>query len=134
MIKATTTIKYAKVSPLKAVRLGNNLRGKTTSQALWVIKASTLRCGEYFTHAITNATAILKDKGATVTDPVVCEVRIDKGTVFKRFRSGSRGYGNKYTHKTSNIILTLCDENKKIKDDKANVTVSKKSNNPRIGK
>ena len=134
MIKATTTIKYAKVSPLKAVRLANNLRGKTTSQALWVIKASALRCGTYFAHAITNATAILKDKGATVSDPVVCEVRIDKGPVFKRFRSGSRGYGNKYTHKTSNIILTLCDENKKIINDEIKSKVSKESNNLPQGK
>lgn len=114
MINATTTIKYAKVAPDKAARLAGAIRNKTVSRALWIIKSSSLRCGDYFNHAITNATAILKDKGSVASDPVIFEVRIDKGPVFKRFRSGSRGYGNKYVHKTSNIILTLCDEPKKI--------------------
>ena len=114
MIKATTTIKYAKVAPLKGARLANALRNKKVSQALWIIKASSLRCGSYFNHAITNATAILKDKGSAVADPIIAEVRVDKGPVFKRFRSGSRGYSNKYVHKTSNIILTLSDEKQKI--------------------
>ncbi len=114
MTKATTTIKYAKVAPLKAARISGAIRNKKVSQALWIIKASNLRCGSYFNHAITNAMAILKDKGSVASDPIVSEVRIDKGPVFKRFRSGSRGYGNRYVHKTSNIILTLSDEPRKI--------------------
>jgi large subunit ribosomal protein L22 len=128
MINATTTIKYAKVAPLKAARIGSAIRNKKVSQALWIIKASNLRCGEYFNHAISNATAILKDKGSVASDPIIAEVRIDKGPVFKRFRSGSRGYGNKYVHKTSNIILTLSDEPRKI--DKTVKTIEKdKSSN-----
>lgn len=126
MIQATTTIKYAKVAPLKARRIAGAIRNKSVSQALWIINASSLRCGEYFTHAISNATAILKDKGSAVTDPRVAEVRIDKGPVFKRFRSGSRGYSNQYQHKTSNIILTLSDESMKIKDTETQKPKAKK--------
>jgi|GEM_PF-982570 len=114
MIKATTTIKYAKVAPKKAMLLANAIRHKSVSQSLWIIKSSALRCGEYFNHAITNTSAALKDKGSVTTDPFIIDVQINKGPVFKRFRSGSRGYGNKYTHKTSNITLTLSDNRRII--------------------
>jgi ribosomal protein L22 len=95
--------------------LANILKNKKFDEAMWTVANSGKGYKGYFIHALTNAQAMLKDKGATTEEIWVKNASINQGQRMKRFRPGSRGYSYTYKHSLSHLTLTLTDEKKEKK-------------------
>jgi len=108
MIKAKATIRHIRVSPKKMSLLAVAIRGKNLDQARWIIGNSRKGCAPYFLHALSNAEAILIEKGQTTSEAKICSSAVDQGPRLKRQRAGSRGYSYSYKHNMSHLTLELC--------------------------
>jgi len=110
MAYATAKIRYIKASPQKLRLLAHALRRQSLTEAEWIIKNTPRRYSQEFWHALTNARAILQDKGVMTQELMVSKVTIDQAPRLKRFRPVARGHSAAYQHAQSHLSLTLTDE------------------------
>lgn len=117
MATATATIKGIKVSPIKMAELANAIKNKNIDKAKWIVENSNKSYKNFYLHALSNAFAMLKDKGVVNSENIVVKnATINQGQRLKRFRPGSRGYSYTYKHSLSHLAVTLIDGQPKTKN------------------
>ncbi|HLB32038.1 MAG TPA: uL22 family ribosomal protein [Patescibacteria group bacterium] len=107
MSTATAKVKFLKVSPKKLRPLARAIAHKKLTDAEWIIKNSHLGHAPEFWHALTNAQAMLKNKGESLAEARVAEVCVNDGPRLKRSRPSARGRSSGYKHSLSHLSLTL---------------------------
>ena len=131
MSSATAKVKFLKASPKKMRPLARAIAHKKLSDAEWIIKNSHLGHAPEFWHALTNAQAMLKNKGESIDDARVTEVSVTDGPRLKRSRPSARGRSSSYRHMLSHLSLTLTtDEPVRLKP-KATSKPKKESHGPK---
>jgi large subunit ribosomal protein L22 len=105
---ATAHARYIRVTPMKARRVVDLIRGLPVAEAQAVIKygpwAATEPVGKVLNSAIANAT---NNHGENVDTLVVSEARVDEGPTMKRFRPRAQGRAYRIRKRTSHITIVV---------------------------
>ena len=109
-MEAKAQARYVRVTPMKARRVVDLIRGLDASDAQAVLKfapqAASEPVGKVLDSAIANATNNL---GADPRSLVVTKAFVDEGPTMRRFRSRAQGRAYRIRKRTSHITIVVGD-------------------------
>ncbi|MFC1802302.1 50S ribosomal protein L22 [Patescibacteria group bacterium] len=94
-------------SPRKVRLLADLIRGKDVEKVLQELSFLNKKASLAMKKLVQSAVANAKDKGGSIDNLFVSEVRVDAGPAMKRWRAGARGRAFPFKRRTSHISLTL---------------------------
>lgn len=100
-------LKNYRQAPRKVRLLADLVRGKKVKEALATLQFVEKRASGPFGKVIESAMANATDQGRDLTNLVVKTVRVEKGTVMKRFMPRARGSASRINKRSSHIIVEL---------------------------
>jgi large subunit ribosomal protein L22 len=105
---AFAVARYVRVTPQKARRVAELVRGRAVDDALAVLRFSPQSASEVFAKTLESAVCT-----ATTTEDldrntlVVTAVTVDEGPTLKRWRARARGSANRILKRTSHITVVV---------------------------
>ncbi|WP_462417029.1 50S ribosomal protein L22 [Kytococcus sp. Marseille-QA3725] len=121
-MEAKAQARYVRVTPMKARRVVDLIRGKQASEALAVLQFAPQGASEPVMKVLQSAIAnarFMADRDATKFDEgslYISEAYVDEGPSMKRFRPRAQGRASKILKRTSHITVLVSqktDENAK---------------------
>jgi len=112
-VSARAQARHVSVTPMKARRVVDLIRGMRAEQALAVLKFAPQSASEpvykVVASAVANArfTAERDSRRLDVEDLVVCEAYVDEGPTLKRFRPRAQGRAFRVRKRTSHITVVV---------------------------
>ena len=110
MAEVVAKAKYVRVSPKKVRQVAYLIRGKTSTEALGILKNLPQRTAYYIKKVLASALANAKQTGMSLDDLRLKSLIIERGPSLKRFRPTSMGRGAPVLHRTSHVKVVLSDE------------------------
>ncbi len=113
MVEAIARVKHIRVTPMKARRVVNMIRGKQAVEALAILKFAPQGASEPVYKLVASAMANARVKAdATNTfldeqDLFVQSAYVDEGTTLKRFQPRAQGRAFKILKRTSHITVVV---------------------------
>ncbi|MEO5535526.1 MAG: 50S ribosomal protein L22 [Pseudolysinimonas sp.] len=113
MVLATARVKHIRVTPQKARRVVDIIRGKQAVEALAILKFAPQAASEPVYKLVASAMANARVKADAANayldeqDLVVHRAYVDEGTTLKRFRPRAQGRAFKILKRTSHITVEL---------------------------
>jgi large subunit ribosomal protein L22 len=113
MVEAVARVKHIRVTPMKARRVVNMIRGKQAVEALAILKFAPQGASEPIYKLVASAMANARVKAdATNTyldeqDLFVSSAYVDEGTTLKRFQPRAQGRAFKILKRTSHITVVV---------------------------
>lgn len=112
MSEARASVRHVRITPQKARRVVNLIRGMKAQEALTVLKFAPQAAGEtvykVLASAVANAT---NNHGARdVSDLYVTAAFVDEGATLKRFRPRAQGRAYQILKRTSHITVVVGDK------------------------
>ncbi len=129
-MEAVAKVKHIRVTPMKARRVVNLIRGKQASEAMAILKFAPQAASEPVFKLVQAAVANAKVKAdASNTflnedDLFVSQAFVDEGTTLKRFQPRAQGRAFQILKRTSHITIVVA-----TPDELANKAASKKGGN-----
>ncbi len=109
-MQAKATAKYVRLSPTKARRVIDLVRGRPLEQALATLDFTTSMAGAAVKRALSSAAANAQNNHAMRKEELwVQACYVDGGPTMKRMRRGSMGRGAVIRKRTSHITVVLAD-------------------------
>lgn len=114
-MKATAHTRYVRVTPQKARRIMNEVRGMEASKALDVLKFApqkpALPIRKTLVSALANAEQAARNAGSPfdVQQMYVIEAYVNDGPTMKRFRARAQGRGARILKRTSHLTIVVGD-------------------------
>ncbi|HAP67416.1 MAG TPA: 50S ribosomal protein L22 [Nitrospinae bacterium] len=111
-MESKAILKYAKITPRKARRVIDLIRGKRASEALISLRFMPYRGAQFIEKLLKSAMANAEQKNSHVDiDKLkVKEALVDQGPVMKRMEPRSMGRANMIKKRTSHITIVLAEE------------------------
>ena len=111
-MESKAILKYAKITPRKARRVIDLIRGKRASEALISLRFMPYRGAQFIEKLLKSAMANAEQKNSHVDiDKLkVKEALVDQGPVMKRMEPRSMGRANTIRKRTSHITIVLAEE------------------------
>ena len=111
-MESKAILKYAKITPRKARRVIDLIRGKRASDALISLRFMPYRGAQFIEKLLKSAMANAEQKNSHVDiDKLkVKEALVDQGPVMKRMEPRSMGRANTIRKRTSHITIVLAEE------------------------
>jgi large subunit ribosomal protein L22 len=112
-MEAIAKVRNIRVTPMKARRVVNLIRGKQASEALGILKFAPQAASEPVYKLVEAAVANAKvkaDASNTYVDEddlVISEAFVDEGVTLKRFRPRAQGRAFKIMKRTSHITVVV---------------------------
>jgi large subunit ribosomal protein L22 len=112
-MEATAQARYVRVTPQKARRVVDLIRGKQAAEALAILKFAPQSASEPVYKLVASAMANARVKADATNsyldeqDLVVARAFVDEGTTLKRFRPRAQGRAFKILKRTSHITVVL---------------------------
>ncbi len=107
-IKATATAKYVRVSPLKAKRVADLIRGKNLDEALAILRLTGNKPALAFEKVVKSAAANAENNHhMNVNKLYVSEVWANQAPTMKRMRARSHGRGSIILKRSSHLSVVL---------------------------
>ena len=112
-MQALATIKHIRVTPMKARRVVNLIRGKQASEALAILKFAPQAASEpiyKLVHAAMANAKVKADKANLAFDEddlIVSEAFVNEGTTLKRFMPRAQGRAFRILKRTSHITIVV---------------------------
>jgi len=107
-LRATATAKYIRVSPLKAKRVADLIRGKDLSEALAILRITNNKPSRAFEKVVKSAAANAENNHHMNPDRLyVSEVWANEGPIMKRMKARSRGQGSIILKRSSHLSVVL---------------------------
>ena len=112
-MEAIAKVRNIRVTPMKARRVVNLIRGKQATEALGILKFAPQAASEPIYKLVAAAVANAKGKGekaGTIVDEddlVVSAAFVDDGVTLKRFRPRAQGRAFKINKRTSHITVVV---------------------------
>jgi len=112
-MEASAKLRNIRVTPMKARRVVNLIRGKQATEALGILKFAPQAASEPIYKLVAAAVANAKVKGekaGTIVDEddlVVSVAFVDDGVTLKRFRPRAQGRAFKINKRTSHITVVV---------------------------
>ena len=107
-INATATAKYIRVSPLKAKRVADLIRGKNLNEALAILRITNNKPARAFEKVVKSAAANAENNHYMRPEKLyVSEVWANEGPIMKRMKARSRGQGTLILKRSSHLSVVL---------------------------
>ena len=129
-MEAVAKVRHIRVTPMKARRVINLIRGKQATEAMAILKFAPQAASEPVFKLVQAAVANAKVKAdASNTffnedDLFVSEAYVDEGTTLKRFQPRAQGRAFQILKRTSHITVVVA-----TPDEVANKAAAKKGGN-----
>jgi large subunit ribosomal protein L22 len=113
VVRAHAKLRYSTVTPMKARRVVDLVRGLPADEALAVLRFAPQSASEpvykVLESAVANAkfTAAARNERLDVEDLVVSEAYVDEGPTLKRFRPRAQGRAYRIRKRTSHITIAV---------------------------
>jgi large subunit ribosomal protein L22 len=105
-------LKSVKSSPLKIIKLTNNLRGMTASEAVKNLKFCKLKVAPIVSSLIYSAMSNAENNhNLDIDNLIIGRIDVGKSFTLKRFSARARGRSNRITKTFSNIRVVLVENN-----------------------
>ena len=110
-MEAKAQARHVRVTPMKARRVVDLIRGKKASEAVAVLQFAPQSASDPVRKVLESAVANLRvaaDQAATAFDErtlVVSAAYVDEGPTMKRFRPRAQGRANRINKRTSHITV-----------------------------
>ena len=118
-MEAKASARYVRVTPMKARRVVNLIRGQQAHEALAILKFAQQGASEpvfkVLSSAVANARQTADQKGLPFREEelVVSEAFVDEGPTMKRFRPRAQGRAFRINKRTSHVTVVVATEDKK---------------------
>lgn len=100
--------KYIRVSPFKAKKVADLIRGKPVDEAMSILKLTPKKSCGIIENILKSAIANAKDQhGLSKEDLFVKIAQVDKGPTMKRIKPRARGRADLMRRRTSHITIVL---------------------------
>lgn len=115
-MKAIAKARYVRVTPQKARRVIDVVRGKNAVEALNILQFAPQRVAKdirkVLASALANAEQAAQKTGASYADEnmVVFEAMVDEGPTMKRMRARAKGTGARILKRTSHLTIVVADK------------------------
>jgi large subunit ribosomal protein L22 len=112
-MEATAKVRNIRVTPMKARRVVNLIRGKQATEALGILKFAPQSASEPIYKLVAAAVANAQVKGesaGTIVDAddlVISQAFVDEGVTLKRFRPRAQGRAFRINKRTSHITVVV---------------------------
>jgi len=112
-MEATAKLRNIRVTPMKARRVVNLIRGKQATEALGILKFAPQAASEPIYKLVASAVANAKVKGESAgaivdeDDLVISQAFVDEGVTLKRFRPRAQGRAFRINKRTSHITVVV---------------------------
>ena len=113
MVESVARVRNIRVTPMKARRVVNLIRGKQAQEALAILKFAPQTASEPVYKLVASAIANARVKADAANafldeqDLFVSEAFVDEGATLKRFRPRAQGRAFKILKRTSHITVVL---------------------------
>ncbi len=108
---AKATLRYARITPRKARRVVDLIKGKKAGDALIALRFMPYRGSQYVEKILKSAMANAEQKKAANPEGmVISRAFVDQGPVMKRMEPRAMGRANVIRKRTSHITLVLSGE------------------------
>jgi len=113
MVTAIARVKHIRVTPMKARRVVDLVRGKQAAEALAILKFAPQAASEPVYKLVASAMANARVKADASNsfldeqDLVISRAFVDEGTTLKRFRPRAQGRAFKILKRTSHITIEV---------------------------
>lgn len=107
MKSATAKLKYARISPRKARRIVDMIRGLPVKEAEAQLELSSKRASSSVLKLLRGVVANAKNNGQTEEKLYVKEIKVDGGPTLKRWMSRARGSASPVNKRTSHITIVV---------------------------
>ena len=107
-MEAKATVKYVRISPTKARRAVDLVRGRQVEEARRILRFSPLGASKTIEKALNSAVANAEQQpGVVAQNLVVDRAWVDEGPTLKRWRPRAYGRATKILKRTSHITLVV---------------------------
>ena len=107
-MEAKATVKYVRISPQKARRAVDLVRGRQVEEARRILRFSPLGAYKTIEKALNSAVANAEQQpGVVAQNLVVDRAWVDEGPTLKRWRPRAYGRATKILKRTSHITLVV---------------------------
>jgi large subunit ribosomal protein L22 len=112
-MEASAKLRNIRVTPMKARRVVNLIRGKQATEALGILKFAPQSASEPIYKLVASAVANAKVKGEAAgaivdeDDLVISQAFVDEGVTLKRFRPRAQGRAFRINKRTSHITVVV---------------------------
>ena len=107
-MEASATVKYVRITPQKARRAIDLIRGRQVDEARRILRFSTLGASRTLAKALDSAVANAEQRpGVVAQNLVVDRAWVDEGPTLKRFRPRAQGRAYQVLKRTSHITLVV---------------------------
>ena len=107
-MEAKATVKYVRISPPKARRAVDLVRGRQVEEARRILRFSPLGASKTIEKALNSAVANAEQQPGVVAQNLVVErAWVDEGPTLKRWRPRAYGRATKVLKRTSHITLVV---------------------------
>ena len=113
MVESIARVRHIRVTPMKARRVVNLIRGKQAQEALAILKFAPQGASEPVYKLVASAIANARVKADAANafldeqDLFVAKAYVDEGTTLKRFQPRAQGRAFKIMKRTSHITVVL---------------------------
>jgi large subunit ribosomal protein L22 len=127
-MEAVARVRHIRVTPMKARRVVNLIRGKQASEAMAILKFAPQQASEPIFKLVQAAVANAKVKADAANialdedDLIVSRAFVDEGTTLKRFMPRAQGRAFQILKRTSHITVVVA-----TPDELANVATAQKA-------
>ena len=113
MVESVARVRHIRVTPMKARRVVNLIRGKQASEAMAILKFAPQQASDpifkLVQSAVANAKVIADKQNLSIDedDLFVSRAFVDEGTTLKRFMPRAQGRAFKILKRTSHITIVV---------------------------
>ena len=107
-MEAKAVLRSARISPMKARLVADQVRGLAVGLATSVLTFSNKKAAVLFKKVLLSAVANAENnQGADVDELKVAQVFVDEGPVMKRMHARAKGRGSRILKRTSHITVVV---------------------------
>ena len=107
-MEAQATVKYVRISPSKARRAVDLVRGRQVEEARRILRFSPLGAAKTIEKALNSAVANAEQRPGVIADNLmVSGAWVDDGPTFRRFRPRAYGRATRIRKRTSHVTLVV---------------------------
>lgn len=100
--------RFVRVTPLKARRVGDLVRGLPAAEALDLLSFAPQAVAQDFRTLVSSAVANAEStEGLAARDLVISQVLVDEGPTMKRWRPRAKGAANRVLKRTSHLTVVV---------------------------
>jgi large subunit ribosomal protein L22 len=105
---AFAVARFVRVTPQKARRIGDLIRGLEVDEALALLKFAPQAVSENFYKLVESAVANAETtEGLARTNLVISKVHVDEGPTMKRWRPRAKGAANRILKRSSHLTVVV---------------------------